>query len=195
MPAATGFVYSHNFNPRNVYIILMESLWDPLEFKKITFSADPWDDEFRKLWEETGNSLAMGPAFGGGTANPEFELLTGHPANLYGSKIMFESGIINNVPALPALLSQYGYQAYAFHPNIASFWNRMNMYFGFGFIFYFSLPDFKLDDLNGPFLSNESLYRQVMQLANRRSGKESLLPCEQGRYRAAITSLCQFRSV
>jgi phosphoglycerol transferase MdoB-like AlkP superfamily enzyme len=156
------------FVPRNIYMIVMEALWDPLKLEKVTFNHDPWDNEFRELWNETGNSSVMSPVYGGQTANPEFEILTGHPANLYGARVMFASGILNHIPALPRLLSRYGYKSYAFHPNISSFWNRHNIYYRFGFDFYFSRDHFTFDDLNGACLSDKSLYRQAMSLASKR---------------------------
>ncbi len=154
------------FKRRNVYVILVESLWDPLLMEGVTFNADPWDDNFRKLWNQTGNSCALSPAFAGTTCNSEFELFVGQPTNMGCSQVRFQTGIKNKIPALPKLLSQYGYQTYAFHPNRPAFFNRVNAYSRLGFESYYSIRDFKLDDMNAYYLSDESLYRQAMQIVN-----------------------------
>ncbi|MBU1139241.1 MAG: hypothetical protein KKA76_09710 [Proteobacteria bacterium] len=44
-----------------------------------------------------------------------------------------------------------------------SFWNRTNAYRRMGFKAYWSIKDFNLDDMNYKFLSDASLYRQVVK--------------------------------
>lgn len=151
---------------RNVYLILMEGLWDPTLLKKVQFSDDPLDPEFRKLWDECGNSWAMSPVYGGETANAEFEILTGHPSNLYDSRVMFQTNIRNDIPALPNILSDAGYETIALHPFIPTFWNRLNVYPRLGFDYYYSIKDFTQDDLNDAKLSNISLYQQSWKIIN-----------------------------
>ncbi len=43
------------------------------------------------------------------------------------------------------------------------FWNRTNAYRRLGFDTYWAIDDFVLDDMNGAFLSDASLYRQVSE--------------------------------
>jgi phosphoglycerol transferase MdoB-like AlkP superfamily enzyme len=158
--------------PRNIYIILLESFWDPKILKNAHLTGDPLSPEFRQLWEAGGPSWAMSPVFGGHTANSEFEVLCGHPSNLLEG-VVFENGIKNDAPCLPALLSQHGYETIASHPNVPVFWNRMHAYRRLGFETHYSREDFELDDLNGPFLSDESLFRQV---SDKMSGHSSENP-------------------
>ena len=145
---------------RNVHVILLESFWDPSVLKEADFSRDPFDREFRNLWEETGNTRALVPVFGGYTANSEFEALCGFPVTQ--DWVFFEARLRNAAPCLPRTLSDAGYTTLVSHPNIAAFWNRVNAYDRAGFNLYWSAKDFKLDDMNGEFLSDASLYRQVL---------------------------------
>lgn len=147
-------------DPRNVYLILLESFWDPLLLKNIKFNRDPLGSSFRKMWQATGNSTIMSPVFGGYTANAEFESLCGFP--VVDDDIKFERRMRNAAPCLPAVLGAHGYDTVASHPNIPSFWNRVNAYKRLGFQTYWSIKDFELDDMNFDFLSDSSLYRQVM---------------------------------
>lgn len=145
---------------RNVHVIVLESFWDPLKLGNIDFSADPLDPEFRKLWRQTGHSHALSPVFGGYTANSEFELLCGFPVT--HDSVFFEGRLRRDVPCLPAHLASAGYATHASHPNSAAFWNRVNAYRRIGFEHYWSQKDFAADDMVREFLSDESLFRQVL---------------------------------
>jgi phosphoglycerol transferase MdoB-like AlkP superfamily enzyme len=149
------------FTPRNIHIVLLESFWDPSELKKARYNQNPLAPDFRKLWKSTGYSHALVPVFAGGTANSEFEVLCGFPVTKGGVK--FERELLNAVPCLPHLLADKGYRTVVSHPNVPVFWNRINAYRNIGFQTYWSQQDFLLDDMNGKFLSDASLYRQVME--------------------------------
>ncbi len=144
---------------RNIHLIVVESLWDAKNLKNAGLSDDPFDPRFRELWNKTGNSMVMSPTFGGGTANAEFEILCGQPVTIDG--IVFQTGLRNSeLPCLPRILSRYGYHAIATHPNVPSYWNRVHSYRRLGFDEYKSERDIDMDDMNGDYLSNASLFRQ-----------------------------------
>lgn len=154
-------VGGNTFTPRNVHIVLLESFWDPNELKKARYQQNPLAPEFRKLWKKAGYSHAMAPVFGGYTANSEFEVLCGFP--VVKDNVKFERRLLNDVPCLPHILGENGYKTMASHPNVPVFWNRVNAYRRIGFQTYWSLQDFVKDDMNREFLSDVSLYRQVME--------------------------------
>jgi len=147
-------------NKRNVYFILIESLWDPTSIPELKFNADPFDEKFRQLWRQGGRSTALSPVFGGGTANPEFELLCGLPVT--SNIIQFELPVLNSdLPCLPKLLKKNGYTTIANHPNVRGFWNRDEAYPKLGFEKYYSINDFVKDDMiSDTYLSDGSLYSQ-----------------------------------
>ncbi|HYQ71008.1 MAG TPA: LTA synthase family protein, partial [Gammaproteobacteria bacterium] len=150
-----------SFAPRNVHIVLLESFWDPMLLKKAGYSENPLSPAFRRIWKQTGYAHAMSPVFGGYTANAEFEILCGFP--VVEDNVKFERQLLNDVPCLPHLLAGLGYRTVASHPNVPVFWNRVNAYRRMGFQTYWSKPDFVLDDMNRNFLSDASLYRQVLE--------------------------------
>ncbi|MDD5461230.1 MAG: LTA synthase family protein [Methylococcales bacterium] len=152
---------SKPFTPRNVHIVLLESFWDPNELKNAHYKQNPLAPEFRKLWKNAGYSHALDPVFGGYTANSEFEVLCGFP--VMKDTVKFERQLLNDVPCLPHLLADKGYRTVISHPNVPVFWNRVNAYRHMGFQTYWSIQDFVLDDMNREFLSDASLYRQVME--------------------------------
>jgi phosphoglycerol transferase MdoB-like AlkP superfamily enzyme len=159
------------FTPRNIHIVLLESFWDPGALKKARYDRDPMPRDFREFWKRSGNSKALSPVFGGYTANSEFEMLCGFP--VVKDSVKFERRLLNDVPCLPHILAERGYWTVASHPNVPVFWNRVNAYRRIGFKTYWALDDFVLDDMNREFLSDKSLYRQVLDkvssaLASRR---------------------------
>jgi phosphoglycerol transferase MdoB-like AlkP superfamily enzyme len=146
---------------RNLHMIVLESFWDPMVLTASQLSSDPLDPEFRRLWAHAEHSHLLAPVFGGYTANTEFEILCGFPVT--EDNVFFENGLKRDVPCLPRHLGEAGYHSLASHPNAASFWNRVNAYRRLGFETYWADRDFALDDMNRAFLSDESLYRQVME--------------------------------
>jgi len=161
VPAVKHVAENKPFTPRNIHIVLLESFWDPGELKKARYSQNPLAPDFRKLWKSAGYSHALVPVFGGGTANSEFEVLCGFPVTK--GSVKFEHELLNAVPCLPHLLADKGYRTVVSHPNVPVFWNRTNAYRNMGFQTYWSKQDFSLDDMNREFLSDASLYRQVME--------------------------------
>ena len=160
-PSPKHVTESKPFTPRNIHIVLLESFWDPSELKKAHYTQNPLAPDFRKLWKNTGYSHALVPVFGGGTANSEFEVLCGFPVTK--GSVKFERQLLNAVPCLPHILADKGYRTVVSHPNVPVFWNRVNAYRNIGFQTYWSKQDFLLDDMNREFLSDASLYRQVME--------------------------------
>ncbi|HEY8157380.1 MAG TPA: LTA synthase family protein [Methylobacter sp.] len=149
------------FTPRNIHIVLLESFWDPNALKKAKFKPSPLSPEFRELWKSAGYSHALAPVFGGFTANSEFEVLCGFP--VVKDAVKFERQFLNDVPCLPHLLADKNYRTIASHPNVPVFWNRVNAYKRMGFQTYWSLEDFVQDDMNQEFMSDSTLYRQVLE--------------------------------
>ncbi|HSE73373.1 MAG TPA: LTA synthase family protein [Dongiaceae bacterium] len=144
---------------RNLHIILEESFWDPTVLPAAHYSADPIDPRFRALWQQSNLTRGLSPAFGGQTANAEFEVLCGFPINMIAVK--FEYGLLRDVPCLPRLLRDLGYRTVASHPNVAGFWNRYTAYEHLGFETFWAKDQMDMTDVNGPFLSDRSLHRQV----------------------------------
>ena len=146
---------------RNLHIILEESFWDPTILAKAGYSADPIDPRFRALWKESNFTQGLSPAFGGQTANAEFEVLCGFPVNQIAVK--FEFGLLRDVPCLPRILSELGYRTVASHPNTPGFWNRYVAYERLGFETFWTKNEMDMSDSNGPFLTDRSLHRQVRE--------------------------------
>lgn len=152
---------AHAMSMRNVHIVLMESMWDPQHLGAYKFSQDPWDLRMREMWRAGGESTVLSPVFGGATANAEFEVLCGLPAT--SGRVVFESGMENPLPCLPAILRQEGYLTTANHPYKAEFWSRDKAYARIGFQQYNPLSAYRLDDVDGMFLNDRSAFFQMVE--------------------------------
>lgn len=113
-------------HPRNLHVVLEESFWDPAPLTAAGVDGSPLDPRFLKMWDQAGRSTALSPAFGGQTANAEFEVLCGFP--LAQGAVRFEQSLNDDLPCLPRLLGRAGYRTVASHPNAPGFWNRQASY-------------------------------------------------------------------
>lgn len=145
---------------RNLHIIVLESFWDAKLLTAAT-DKDPFPKDFRSLWKKTGCSKILSPVFGGYTANAEFECLCGFPVD--EPAVFFERKMTKEVPCLPSVLKSHGYITIASHPNTPVFWNRLNIFKRIGFDKFYAGSDFVYDEMIGDYLSDRSLYRQVME--------------------------------
>jgi hypothetical protein len=145
--------------PRDVYIFMMETLWDPSLLKSVHFTRDPLAPGFRTLWEQSGESKLLVPVFGGGTPNTEFEVLCGVPA--YEDAIVFVTTLHRPVECLPQILARLGFRTDAATPDDYGLWNRGKAFHLLGFQRFYDADNFDESDRNGEFMANTPLFDQV----------------------------------
>ena len=155
-PIAPATALGH---PRNLHLILLESFWHPGSLTAAKFNEDPLDPRFLELWRQTGHSEALSPAFGGYTANAEYEMLCGFPTAQLA--VAFEYEVKRDVACLPGLLRKAGYRTVASHPNLGNFWNRNDVYQRIGFETFWSAEYLDGRNAVGRLMSDSELYRQV----------------------------------
>lgn len=104
------------------------------------------------------------PTFGGGTANTEYESLTGG-SNLYLNKSLTTAYTLIRKPteALPASLEKLGYSTVGMHPGYAWFYNRQNVYKNFGFQKVYFEDQFD-QKKKGNYLSEDITMNKIIQV-------------------------------
>ena len=124
----------------NVIYIQLESFFDPKDLEGLECSSDPVPT-FTRLKEEYPSGYLSVPALGAGTANTEFEVLTGMKSSYFGAGEYPYKTTVNNVPceSVCSILKNQGYGAYAIHNNRGSFYDRINVYDQMGFDAFISL--------------------------------------------------------
>lgn len=125
-----------NENPTtpNIVVIQLESFVDPYVIKTAKYNADPIPN-FRKLKENFSSGKLGVSVFGGGTANTEFEVLTGMSTNFFGiGEYPYES-ILHNQTVESACynLKKLGYTSHAIHNHTGTFYDRHLVYKNMGF--------------------------------------------------------------
>jgi lipoteichoic acid synthase len=93
----------------------------------------------------------------GNTSDAEFMSNT----SLYPTgKIAMSTGYGDrDIPSLPKLLKDQGYEADTFHVNDVTFWDRNKLYPALGFSHYYDKPFYTNDNFNAIGASDEELYR------------------------------------
>lgn len=118
----------------NIIIIQLESFFDPRTVKGLEVSENPLPN-FTKYKEEYPSGYFTVPAFGAGTANTEFEVLTGLKSSYFGAGEYPYKTTVNETPVegLCSIFNSKGYSSYAIHNNKGSFYDRFNVYDEMGF--------------------------------------------------------------
>lgn len=102
--------------------------------------------------------------FGGGTANSEFEFLTGNSmAHLPIGSIAYDRYIEDYCDSVVGYLKNKNYATYAIHPYLKTFWNRDYVYPLLGFDRFYTLDDFNEDTLyKKGYVSDEEVFNKII---------------------------------
>lgn len=139
----------------NVIFIMNEAFSDPTLLKNISFRPDPLPT-FHSLLKNRKASWMLTPQYGGGTANVEFEVLTGFNMSFLPSgSIPYQQYIHHSVPSLVSAFSGEGYNTIAIHPYERTFWNRHQVYNHFGFKEFISLENFRNPKKSGGYFVDD----------------------------------------
>ncbi len=140
---------ANKLTDQNVVLILSESYSDPLRVPGITFQGnlDPMP-YIRSLKQQTTSGLMLSSGYGGGTANLEFQALTGLSTSNFSASL--KSPYQQFVPSwkYPTSFNQLwntpGSSSVAFHAADGSLYLRHTNYKKFGFSHFWTLdgPEF-----------------------------------------------------
>jgi len=147
----------------NIVLIMCESFWDPTKLKGVDFSED-----IMKNFNKYKKGEIVSPAIGGGTANVEFEALTGLTNYFMTPGVLaYNVYFRRDTPGVVSVLKDNGYDTIAVHPYLAEMYNRNKVYKYLQFDKFISVDEFNLDtDVKGPYVSDESLVDKCLDLLN-----------------------------
>lgn len=123
----------------NIIFVQLESYFDPTEVEWLQFSEDPIPN-LRKMYQEYSTSYFKVPSVGAGTANTEFEVLTGMSMRFFGPgeypyKTYAKTKVLESAATA---LGKFGYGAEALHNNGGNFYSRAQVFNHMGFDHYTS---------------------------------------------------------
>jgi phosphoglycerol transferase MdoB-like AlkP superfamily enzyme len=151
----------------NVIIVMNEAFSDISLDKAFKFSSD--DDPLKNFKEivkdkNTVSGHLVVPNFGGGTANTEFDVLTGmQTVNLNTVPTSAFRLVHRDINSIARVFAKNSYQDYFIHPGDSWFYNRANVYRFIGienqtFIDQFKQPE----DLKGTLVSDKAAGEKII---------------------------------
>lgn len=123
----------------NIILIQLESFFDTDEAEFFYTSQDPIPT-FHSLMENYSSGYFKVPSVGAGTANTEFEVLTGMNLRYFGPGEYPYKTIIKYQPteSVATALGEFGYGTHALHNNGGNFYSRADVFNNMGFDTYAS---------------------------------------------------------
>lgn len=131
---AEGEIPASRKNGPNIVFVQLESFFDPNLLKDVTYSENPVPN-FEALKEKYSTGLFYVPSIGAGTANTEFEVLSGMNLNHFGVGEYPYKTVVKHRPceSIAYALKKLGYSTHAIHNNNATFYSRDRVYANLGF--------------------------------------------------------------
>lgn len=118
----------------NIIMLQLESFFDPTLIKGISYTMDPLPT-FHKLQGEFTSGFLNVPSIGAGTANTEFEVITGMNLDFFGPGEYPYKTILKKTTAesVSYNLKGLGYATHAIHNNTGTFYDRNQVFAQLGF--------------------------------------------------------------
>lgn len=128
-------------------------------------------------FKSIGDCLSRGrlyvSAYGGGTANTEFEFLTGNSMAYLGSGVYpYTTYDLTDTENLAAQFKSLGYYTTAMHPNHGTNWNRENVYKDFGFDQFLTINDFQNAETLRGMVTDRATYDKILELLDTNSNPQ-----------------------
>ena len=163
-------------NPKspNIVYLQLESFMDVNHIKDYTYSENPVPN-FQKLKAEFPSGFLTVPSIGGGTANTEFEILTGLNMDYFGAGEYPYKTIMKKTTAESVCynLKPYGYTNHAIHNYTATFYDRNLVYKNLGFDTFTSMEYmYNLEYTKKGWAKDRGLISDIMKALNSTEGKD-----------------------
>ncbi len=157
---------SNPTNTPNIIVIMNESFFDVNKVKDLKLSDNPLK-HFDEINNRYTNGNVLSPVIGGGTCQPEYEMLTGNSVIFtYKFKVAFleffknkkhtASGIIQTLKSL-------NYSSVFIHPYRKEFYNRQKAYTSLGIDKIIDVKSFKNSYSPRAFISDKNCYEKVIE--------------------------------
>ncbi|MBW4802154.1 alkaline phosphatase family protein [Loigolactobacillus coryniformis] len=169
----------NNLDNQTFIFILSESFSDPNRVPQMSVSPNPIP-YLTSLKQQTNSGLMISSGYGGGTANMEWQSLTGLSlSNLSSTLLTPYTQLVPQQNIAPAFTDLFD-STVAIHPFNASLYNRKQVFQKFGFQrFYYQGSKNKLsyqDRLGtSPYVSDSSAYHETLRLINKNQSNSQFI--------------------
>ena len=159
----------------NILFLQLESFFDPELVEYLNISEDPIPN-FRKLMQEYSSGYFKVPSVGAGTANTEFESITGMSMRYFGPGEYPYKSILKETTCESAayVLKSLGYGTHAIHNNEANFYGRKNVFANLGFDSFTSEEYMSEQDDTNPndWVRDHNLTKYILQAMESTEGSD-----------------------
>ncbi len=159
----------------NIIFLQLESFFNVMDLKDKTFSDDP-TPFFNSLKAYSPHGYLTVPSVGAGTANTEFEAITGMSLAYFGTgeypyKTILQTTVCES---MPYLMRDMGYTATAIHNHTGSFYDRDTVYPKLGFDYYISREYMTESDNRNPidWVRDEVLVGEIKNALTHTDGRD-----------------------
>lgn len=164
-----------DIQPENIILIMNESLADMSHIGDVQTDTAILPN-IKTLEKNTTKGWLQVPVFGAGTAESEYEVLTGNSKQFLAmGSTAYELYCNNGDYSIASELKRQGYQTYALHPYYAENWNRSNIYPAIGFDEFFSIENWGRELANLRWCaSDQSSYEKLKNIIeNKKDGSKT----------------------
>lgn len=132
----------------NIIFLQLESFFDTKYMKDITVSENPLPN-FEYLKENYSSGFVRVPSVGAGTANTEFEMITGMNLDFFGPGEYPYKTVLKNTTceSYPYVLKSLGYATHAIHNNDGTFYGRNEVFENLGFDTFTSIEYMHVEEI------------------------------------------------
>jgi phosphoglycerol transferase MdoB-like AlkP superfamily enzyme len=158
----------------NIIMVQLESFIDVNELIGYSYSKNPIPN-FTKLKEDYSYGYLTVPAYGAGTINTEFEILTGMNTKFFGTGEYPYRTVLQSqtCESICYDLSELGYHTYAIHNNTGTFYDRRDVFKRLGFDNFDSIEYMNNIELNAIGWSKDHvLTAQILNALNADEAKD-----------------------
>ena len=164
----------------NVVVVLLESFIDPNEVNYLNIEGNPIPN-FKYLEENFTTGYMTVPVVGAGTANAEFEVLTGMSMRFFGTGEYPYKTILKETDceSIAGNLGKLGYATHVVHNNTAKFYSRNNAFSMMGFDTFVSKEFMIVDEYNtlGTWAADNLLLEHIDNVMNKSENQQDLVYC------------------
>ena len=150
----------------NIICVLLESFCDPDEINFLQVNEDPIPT-FHELEKNYSSGYLNVPVVGAGTANTEFEMLTGLSMQYFGTGEYPYKTILKQTDceSIASDLSKIGYATHVVHNNGGNFYSRTNAFSKMGFDTFTSKELMNITEYtpNGSWPTDDILVSETMK--------------------------------
>lgn len=159
---------TESISNQTVIYVLSESLANPAYVDEVTLSQEVLPN-IQRLKQHTTSGLMISDGYGGGTANMEFQSLTGLPFFNYSPSVsVLYTEVVPKMKVFPSISDHFASEdRLVLHPSGANNYSRKNIYKRLGFerLIFASDSDetFKNQEKVGVSLSDKTVYENVLE--------------------------------